>query len=85
MFVILSQPKYWLLAIALILVLLHLHLTQFGSDFLSHGFLFWLVTIVLIWQKWEFIYAFDVAQITARFSAFILTILGFEVSRQGFG
>ena len=32
---------------------------------------------------WEFIYVFDVSQLTARFSTFILWILGFEVTRQG--
>ena len=32
---------------------------------------------------WEFIYIFDVSQVTARFSTFILWILGFEVTRQG--
>lgn len=150
--------KYWLLSIAVALITIHISLSQkFGSDFLNSGFLFWLITIVLIWQKrnklswqsdrlstivgcailglvfyrslnlfpedyflqispllslwgwvllasgskgltqyreiffllgflaipWELIYAFDVAQITARFSAFILTILGFDISRQG--
>lgn len=32
---------------------------------------------------WEFIYIFDVSQLTAKFSSFILWILGFEVTRQG--
>ena len=32
---------------------------------------------------WEFVYAFDVSQLTARFSTFILWILGFTVIRQG--
>lgn len=32
---------------------------------------------------WEFIYMFDVSLVTAKFSAFILWILGFEVTRQG--
>lgn len=32
---------------------------------------------------WEFIYVFDVSQLTAKFSSFILWILGFEVTRQG--
>ena len=150
------QTKYYLLTVALILVVLHLHLSQFGSDFLSHSFLFWLTTIILIWQKrerlswqsdrlstvigciilglvlyrslylfpkdyflqispilsllgwallasgknlkpyrkgfillgflaipWELIYTFNVAQLTAKFSIFILTIFNFEVVRQG--
>ncbi|MEL6928397.1 MAG: cyanoexosortase A [Cyanobacteria bacterium J06600_6] len=32
---------------------------------------------------WEFIYIFDVSQLTARFSTFILWLLGFEATRQG--
>jgi len=32
---------------------------------------------------WEFIYIFDVSQLTARFSTFVLWLLGFEVARQG--
>ena len=32
---------------------------------------------------WEFIYLFDVSQLTAKFSTFILWLLGFEVTRQG--
>jgi len=32
---------------------------------------------------WEFVYIFNVSQLTARFSTFILWILGFEVTRQG--
>ena len=32
---------------------------------------------------WELIYIFDVSQLTAKFSTFILWILGFEVTRQG--
>ena len=32
---------------------------------------------------WEFVYIFDVSQLTAKFSTFILWILGFEVTRQG--
>ncbi|MEL6880008.1 MAG: cyanoexosortase A [Cyanobacteria bacterium J06607_10] len=32
---------------------------------------------------WEFVYLFDISLITAKFSAFILWILGFDVTRQG--
>ena len=32
---------------------------------------------------WELIYLFDVSQVTAKFSTFILWLLGFEVTRQG--
>ena len=32
---------------------------------------------------WEFIYVFNVSQLTARFSTFILWLFGFEVTRQG--
>lgn len=32
---------------------------------------------------WELVYIFDVSQLTAKFSTFILWILGFEVTRQG--
>ena len=32
---------------------------------------------------WEFIYVFDVSQLTAKFSTFILWALGFAVTRQG--
>lgn len=32
---------------------------------------------------WEFVYIFDLSQLTATFSSFILWILGFEVTRQG--
>ena len=32
---------------------------------------------------WEFIYLFDVSQLTAKFSTFVLWMLGFEVTRQG--
>ena len=32
---------------------------------------------------WEFVYLFDVSLVTAKFSAFVLWLLGFEVTRQG--
>ncbi|MEL6552875.1 MAG: cyanoexosortase A [Cyanobacteria bacterium J06621_11] len=32
---------------------------------------------------WEFVYLFDVSLLTAKFSAFILWLLGFEITRQG--
>ena len=154
-----DYPKYWLFGIGVGLVTLYLNLSQqfSRSDFLSHSFLFWMVVLLLLWQKraklnlesdtvssfvgisiltlvlykslhlfpedfflrispllsllgwgllasgarglkqyyqelfllvflaipWEFIYAFDISQVTAKFSTFILWILGFEVNRQG--
>lgn len=42
---------------------------------------FFLLSFLAI--PWEFIYVFDVSQITAKFSTFILWILGFTVTRQG--
>lgn len=32
---------------------------------------------------WEFVYLFDISLVTAKFSAFVLWLLGFEVVRQG--
>lgn len=42
---------------------------------------FFLLSFLAI--PWELIYIFDLSQLTARFSTFILWILGFEVTRQG--
>lgn len=46
---------------------------------------YWRAFFVLVFLAipWEFIYIFNVSLITAKFSAFILWILGFEVTRQG--
>ena len=153
-----NKTNYWLIGIAVALITIHISLShELGSDFLNFGFLFWVITIVLIWQKrdklfwqsniisaavgftilafvlyrslnlfpqdyflqispllsllgwgllasgfrglkqydraflvlaflaipWELAYMFDVAQITAQFSGFILWLSGFTVSRQG--
>ena len=42
---------------------------------------FFLLSFLAI--PWEFVYIFDVSQLTARFSTFILWLLGFDVTRQG--
>lgn len=156
-----DQTKYWLSCIGVCLVALHLRLShELGrSGFFSHSFLFWMVVLLLLWEKrdrlqlhlkndavsnfsgtvllglilykslhlfsedfflrispllsliswgllasgikglkqyvqelflllflaipWEFVYIFDISEMTARFSSFILWILGFEVTRQG--
>ena len=154
-----KQARYWLTAIGLGLIALHLSLNEhFGrSGSFNHNSLFWMVLAFLLWDKreqlklesnalgtfmgisilsfvfyrylhlfpddfflrispflsllgwgllasgiqglrqyyreffllfflaipWEFVYIFDLSQLTARFSSFILWILGFEVTRQG--
>ena len=154
-----NYKKYLLFYVGMGLVILHLHLSrQFGTSvFFNRGFMFWMVSLLLLWQKkdrlcmksdrlscfvgtlilslvfykslhlfpedfflrispllsflgwgllasgvkglkqyykqlflvtflaipWELIYIFDVSQITAKFSTFILWLLGFEVTRQG--
>ena len=153
-----NRIKYWLSAIGVGLVALHLNLSQLGRPgFFNHSFLFWMVALLLLWQKreriswssdrvssfvgvallslllyrslhlfpedfflrispllsllvwgllasgikglkqyaaeffllsflaipWEFIYLFDVSEVTAKFSTFILWILGFAATRQG--
>lgn len=154
-----NHKKYLLLYIGIGLVILHLHLSQqFGTSvFFNRGFLFWMVSLLLLWQKkdrlclssdrfscfigtsilslvlykslhlfpedfflrispllsflgwgllasgikglkqyykqlflllflsipWELIYIFNVSLVTAKFSTFILWLLGFEVTRQG--
>jgi len=151
--------KYWLASIGVGLITLHLNLSQYWgkSGFFGHSLLFWLVLMLILWEKrtslqlksdvtssfigmsllslvlyrslhlfsedfflrvypclsflgwgllasginglkqyrqefwllsflaipWEFLYIFDISQLTAKFSTFILWILGFEVTRQG--
>ena len=64
-------------------------LTVFGWSLLSSGMkqiklyakeLFLLMFIAI---PWEFVYLFDISLVTAKFSSFILWVLGFEVTRQG--
>ena len=154
-----KNKKYLLSYLGIGLVILHLYLSQqLGTSvFFNRGFLFWMVSLLLLWQKkdrlclnsdrtscfvgtlilslvlykslhlfpedfflrispllsfsgwgllasgvkglkqyykqlflllflaipWELIYIFDVSQVTAKFSTFILWLLGFEVIRQG--
>ena len=49
-------------------------LKQYLAEFFLLGFLA---------IPWSVIYIFDISLVTAKFSAFILSILGFEVTRQG--
>lgn len=42
-----------------------------------------LLLLLFLAIPWELIYIFDVSQLTAKFSTFILWLLGFEVTRQG--
>lgn len=154
-----NNKKYLLFYLGIGLVILHLYLSQqFGTSvFFNRGFLFWMVSLLLLWQKkdrlnlesdrpscfvgtlilslvlykslhlfpedfflrifpllsflgwsllasgvkglkqyyqqlflwlflaipWELIYIFNVSLVTAKFSTFILWLLGFEVTRQG--
>ena len=49
-----NQIKYWLSGIGIGLVALHLNLSQFGrAGFFNHSFLFWVVVLLLLWQKRE--------------------------------
>ena len=154
-----KQKKYLLLYVGIGLVTLHLNLSrQLGTSvFFNRSFLFWMVSLLLLWQKkarlylesdryscfvgtlilslvlykslhlfpedlflrifpllsllgwgllasgmkelkqyykqlflllflaipWELVYIFDVSLVTAKFSTFILWLLGFEVTRKG--
>lgn len=49
-----NRIKYWLSGIGVGLVALHLNLSQFGRPgFFNHSFLFWMVALLLLWQKRE--------------------------------
>lgn len=49
-----NRIKYWLFGIGVGLVALHLNLSQLGRPgFFNHSFLFWMVALLLLWQKRE--------------------------------
>ena len=75
-------PEDFFLRISPLLSLIGLGLLASGiKGIKQYGQEFFLLLFLAI--PWEFVYLFDVSQLTAKFSTFILWLLGFEATRQG--